>query len=595
MRQDKVSEQAIQGFLRDQQPLIRRRVNIILLIGGTLVPFFGCVDYILYPEHFKQFMSYRLLTAALCLALYVINHQWNLENKSFYLGVVGYYVTGFSIIRMVVETNGYASPYYAGLNLVFLTFCTVLTIRIRYLIVHCTALYLIFLLIVLLADYPNKMAMFVANNMFILSTIVIILVASFVNQRLRWTEYLLRKNLEEAEAQLKHYSKNLEHTVAESEEKYRLVVENANEAILVLQGERFQFANPKALELFGYSKNALCSRPYAEFIHPDDRELVADRLEQHLRGGLPPEPYSFRIIDKESRIKWLEIRMAVVAWEGRPAALNLLSDITERKSAEEALREAHEELERRVKERTAELEAAQGELVRRERFAVLGNLIAIVSHELRNPLGTIRASLFAIDDRARGKGLEVERALDRAERNIVRCDKIIEELLDYARSHDLDLEPTDLDAWLTELLDEQTLPEGIEGTRDLGAGVIVKLDRERFRRCFLNVIGNACQAMTEKDMDEDADKVIKEKNSLRVASRVVGERLEIRVIDTGTGIHPEELAKIFQPLYSTKGFGVGLGLPIVKQIMDQHGGGVEVESKPGKGTMVTLWLPISNS
>jgi PAS domain S-box-containing protein len=594
MGQDPVKEEIIQGFFKDQEPLIRRRVNIILLIGGTLVPFFGGVDYILYPEHFKQFMTYRLLTAAFCLALYVINRQWDLGSKSFYLGVAGYYITGFSIIGMVVETNGYASPYYAGLNLVFLTFCTVLTIRIRYVIVHCITLYLMFLLIVLLFDYPNKIDIFLGNNMFIVSTIVIILVASFFNQKLRWTEYLLRKDLEEAQAQLKHYSRDLEHTVAESEEKYRLVVENANEAILVLQGDLFQFANPKALELFGYSKDALCSRPYSEFLHPADREVVADRLEKHLHSRLSPEPYSFRIIDKEGKIRWLEIRMAVVAWEGQPAALNLLSDITERKSAEAALQEAHEELERRVKERTAELEAAQEELVRRERFAVLGNLIAIVSHELRNPLGTIRASLFAIDDRARGKGLEVERALDRAERNIVRCDKIIEELLDYARSHDLDWEPTVLDEWLAELLDEQTLPEGIELTLDLGAGVIVKLDRERFRRCLLNVIGNACQAMTERELDEDADEAAKENKSLMIASRVVGDRLEIRVIDTGTGIHPEELAKIFQPLYSTKGFGVGLGLPIVKQLMEQHGGGVEVESKPGKGTKVTLWLPISN-
>jgi PAS domain S-box-containing protein len=594
MRQHQNAQETFQQFLEDQEPLVRGRVTIILLIGVTLVPFFGWVDWLLYPGLFQRFMTYRLVTAAFCLLLYFINRNWNFGYKSFYLGVVGYYLTGFCITKMVLETNGYASPYYAGMNLVFLTFCTVLNIRIRYLVVHCILLYLIFIISVLVSSDNRYSNLFLGHNMFVISTIAIILIASFVNHGLRLNEFLLRKELKEVYAKLKHYSSQLENTVAESQEKYRLVVENATEAILVVQDEFFRFANPKALEVFGLTQDELFSWPYVDLIHPDDRLDVTERLAKLLGGALPPDTYSFRIIAKDGSIKWLEIRMALVTWEDRPAALNLLNDITERKRAEEALKEAHRELERRVKERTAALEAAQEELVRKERFAMLGNLIAVVSHELRNPLGTIRASHFAVAERVRDKGLGVEQSLERAERNIVRCDKIIEELLDYARGHELDLEPTVMDQWLTEVLNEQTIPAEIRFSHQLASHTEMNVDRERFRRCLLNVLSNACQAMLEKHENMDSEETRSGKHHLRVESRVVGGRFELRVADTGSGMHADELEKVFQPLYSTKGFGVGLGLAIVKRIMELHRGGVDIESQPGEGTVVTLWLPTSS-
>ncbi|HBD10427.1 MAG TPA: hypothetical protein DCZ69_19425, partial [Syntrophobacteraceae bacterium] len=105
---------------------------------------------------------------------------------------------------------------------------------------------------------------------------------------------------------------------------------------------------------------------------------------------------------------------------------------------------------------------------------------------------------------------------------------------------------------------------------------------------------NACQAMVEKNKDTVAEAANSRPDRLKVESRVVRGRYQVRVFDTGPGIHPDELEKVFQPLYSTKGFGVGLGLAIVKQIMELHHGGVEIESQPGKGTVVTLWLPTSH-
>ncbi len=133
--------------------------------------------------------------------------------------------------------------------------------------------------------------------------------------------------------------KQAKEALQESEDRYRVLVENANEAILVAQDEIFKFVNPKAIDLMGYSRDELGSRPFAEFIHPDDRNKVTERYQRRLEGAELPQTYPFRIVDEAGDTKWVELNAAVIAWEGRPATLNFLTDITERRKAEERIRE----------------------------------------------------------------------------------------------------------------------------------------------------------------------------------------------------------------------------------------------------------------
>ncbi|MGC8491801.1 MAG: sensor histidine kinase [Syntrophobacteraceae bacterium] len=429
----------VQEFIEDLGPLVRARVNVLLYFGILLVPLFGVVDYIMYPRLFRAFMTYRVLTSAFCGILFVVNRKWNLGYKSFYLALIEFYVIGCVLTRMITVAGGYTSPYYAGLSLEFLLFCSVLTIDVKHLAFHSAVLYLIYIGSVFFSEtVPSGQAirLFLTNNMFVISTIAGMLIASKVDYRLRWEEFVLQKEL---------------------------------------------------------------------------------------------------------------------------------------------------------KERSEELEAAQEELIRKERLAVLGQLIATVSHELRNPLGTIRSSVFSLGEKLRDRGLGVERILDRADRNVLRCDRIIEELLDYTRTRNPILETTALDQWLEEFLRETAIPEGIILRKDLRSGTKARLDREWLRRCLQNVIDNACQAMLEKMRGRPLTTPVE--HTLTVSSRLANDRIEIRIVDTGTGISEEELSKIFTPLYSTRGFGVGLGLPIVNQLMQSHRGGVQISSEPGCGTTVTLWLP----
>jgi signal transduction histidine kinase len=185
---------------------------------------------------------------------------------------------------------------------------------------------------------------------------------------------------------------------------------------------------------------------------------------------------------------------------------------------------------------------------------------------------------------AAAAGLRLERPMARIERSIARCDHIISDLLEYTRARELNRRPVALDPWLGEVLDEQHLPEGIVLERRFAAsGTMVALDAERFRRVIINILDNAAQAVAAQQSAAGDRRI--------TIATFAADQVEILVEDSGPGIAPEVLPRIFEPLFSTKSFGTGLGLPTVKQIVEQHGGIVCISSEPGAGTRVQLRLP----
>jgi PAS domain S-box-containing protein len=248
------------------------------------------------------------------------------------------------------------------------------------------------------------------------------------------------------------------------------------------------------------------------------------------------------------------------------------------------------ELERRVTERTEEVRALQQKLLEQERRATLDQLTATVSHELRNPLSAIRNSLYVIAHAAQTSNLAIERPLDRINRSIQRCESIISQLVEYSQIRALQRRAVAVDKWLAETLDPDSLPAWIEFESAFGApGQIISADADHLRRVIASLIENAVQAF-ERARDDGAEKAA---CRIWLRSRCAGERIEIEIGDNGPGIAHDVLPRIFEPLFSTKAFGVGLGLPLVKQILDYHGGGVTVTSDVGQGTRATLWLPLA--
>jgi PAS domain S-box-containing protein len=130
----------------------------------------------------------------------------------------------------------------------------------------------------------------------------------------------------------------MEEALKEREVQYRNLFENANEAIFVAQDGWLVFLNPMSTMMIGYSGEELMAKSFTEFIHPDDREMVINRHSRRMKGEEIPFPYSFRIIHKDGNSKWVEVNPVLINWIGRPATLNFMSDITDRKQAEEVLR-----------------------------------------------------------------------------------------------------------------------------------------------------------------------------------------------------------------------------------------------------------------
>ncbi len=378
---------------------------------------------------------------------------------------------------------------------------------------------------------------------------------------------------------------NAEEARRSSEEKFSKAFHSSPSvmAISSLKDGRYIDVNTSFSRITGYSREEAIGRTSKElklFATPEDHGRLIQMLEEE--GPLTNLEASVRVKTGAVRIGLFLVEL--VEMEGERYLLTVMDDITESKQAEEELRRYREHLEELVEERTRELKEAQAELIRKERLSALGQLTATVAHEIRNPLGTVRTAVFAIGDAIeRDEMGRLERARQLAERNIVRCDRIITELLDYTRERALNLEPTRVDEWLDALLDEQAIPGDIVCEKELSAGAEVPIDREHLRRAVINVVENAVDALQEEGRIG---------NELTVSSHVVGNRLEIRVSDTGPGIPADVMEKIFEPLFSTKTYGVGLGLPIVKNIMEQHGGGVEIQSEVARGTIIVLWLPV---
>ncbi len=241
------------------------------------------------------------------------------------------------------------------------------------------------------------------------------------------------------------------------------------------------------------------------------------------------------------------------------------------------------------------LKDAQDELVKKGRMEQMGQLTATIAHELRNPLGAVRTSTFMLARRIKDKGLGVEAQLDRINTSITRCDDIITQLLDFSRSSKITARREDLDQWLEKALAEEApkLPNAVSIQCRLGTGgMLIAFDPSRLHRALTNLLDNASEALVGKG--DDPSRFANAKPEIVVETWCEKNFAVLRVRDNGPGISPENLKRIIEPLYTTKSFGTGLGLPAVEQIIKQHGGNMEMTSELGKGASFTLRLPLEH-
>ena len=328
---------------------------------------------------------------------------------------------------------------------------------------------------------------------------------------------------------------------------------------------------------------------FLETIHPDDKQAVIDAVSASVADANVEYNIEHHIIRPNGDVRYVHEQGRVYRNEqGEPIRMiGTVHDITDRKLTEIELNLYKNQLENLVNERTTELIAAQDELVKKERLATLGQLTATVSHELRNPLAAIRSSLYVVEQLNSNQEEKLINAIQRVVRNVERCDHIIDELLDFTRSSTLSIEALPIESWLKRLLEEQQFADDITLNLQFHCNDChVEIDEGKLQRAIINIVDNACQAMREQP---------EKTHQLKIAVDPSDDQVKITISDNGPGIKAEVMPKIFEPLFSTKGFGTGLGMPTVKQIIDQHNGDIRINSTLGDGTDVIIKLPLHQS
>jgi signal transduction histidine kinase len=246
--------------------------------------------------------------------------------------------------------------------------------------------------------------------------------------------------------------------------------------------------------------------------------------------------------------------------------------------------DSHAVLEARVEERTRDLRAAQHELVKREKLAILGQLAGGVGHELRNPLGVMTNALYYLEAVLRDVPPEVAEYLGILRTQIGLSEKIIGDLLDFARVKPPQRAPVALGELVTDQLTRLGPLNGVTVRSEIPDNLPPAcIDRVQVGQVVLNLLTNAVQAMNA------GSGTLTLRGELEHPDRL---RLDVR--DTGAGITPDDARRIFEPLFTTKARGIGLGLAVSRTLVHANGGDITFASEPGQGTTFTVRLPTSN-
>jgi two-component system sporulation sensor kinase A len=366
-----------------------------------------------------------------------------------------------------------------------------------------------------------------------------------------WTDITERKRMEE---ELRMTKERLEYVI------------QSNPAVLYLEKPLPDFSDTvstfvseSATSVLGFEPKSFLGESGLSFwrsrILPDDLARYWAELPSLWSNG--HHTFEYRFLHSDGTYRWIreEYRVTRDADGHILDVVSVAVDVTERKKLEE-------------------------ELAKAERLAAIGETAAMVGHDLRNPLQGIANAAYYLRTNESSKLSEAAKEmLKLIEEDIQRSDKIIIDLLEYSRELHLDLVQTDVRSIIKSALKSVKTPRTIHVADSTKSQPAMRLDVEKMRRVFANIMQNAFDAMPEGGI-------------LRITSTKSGDSVHITFRDTGEGMTEETLAKIWTPLFTTKAKGMGFGLAITKRLVEEHGGSISVESKLGKGTKFTVTLPI---
>jgi len=372
--------------------------------------------------------------------------------------------------------------------------------------------------------------------------------------------------------------KLMEEALKESENKFRSLTEETLVGVYLIQDNKFKYVNPKLANIFGYKVEELIDKMGPEeLVFPDDWPVVRENLRKRLKGKTKSIHYEFRGLTKDKRIIYVEVYGSAVQYQGKPAVIGTLLDITERKRAENILRKTEESVRHALK------------------MEALGRFAANIAHDFKNFLTVIMGYTELILSNLSKKSpiYKYARLIYETSGEAV---SLIQKLLALGRKQASKPEILNLNDLIKDMegMIKTLIGEDINLVLELAPKLKeIKADREQIQEVILNLISNARDAMPRGGTltIKTSNINIKKEFARQIAGLNAGPYVMLIVRDTGVGMDRDTLSHIFEPYFTTKEKGTGLGLSTVYGIIRQSGGQILVQTEPGKGSVFIIYLP----
>ncbi|PIS30987.1 MAG: hybrid sensor histidine kinase/response regulator [Candidatus Marinimicrobia bacterium CG08_land_8_20_14_0_20_45_22] len=376
--------------------------------------------------------------------------------------------------------------------------------------------------------------------------------------------------------------KQIEEELQKSEEKYRLLVEDAFEGVEITQNDRIVFANTQFAEILGYSATEIASVPFTKIFTKQGLEDLYERQKDRQSGKPMSNQYETTFLKKDGTVIDVEVRYRIINYAGNPATFAVIRDITERKRAEEALKKSEEHLRQAQK------------------MEVLGQLAGGIAHDFNNILAIImgHSQLMKMGQQTPERATH---SIDTIEKTSKRGADLVKQLMTIARKSEPLIAPVNLNDLISDTVKmlKETFSKVIVFETDIQLSLpFVLADASQMHQVLMNLCVNARDAMPEGGILRIADKCESgESIRQRRTDATADQYIKITVSDTGVGMDRATIDRIFEPFFTTKqlGKGTGLGLSTVHSIVSSHNGFIDVESKVGVGTTISVYLPASLS